>query len=293
MLSIIIPHFNQHAALAVLLQDLAPQARRLGAEIIVVDNGSERLPSEEVAPFPGVRLELQPEPGPGPARNMGAALSKGDRLVFIDADCRPAPDWLDRIDLGLSNAEILGGDVRILLDDPQHPTIWEAYEAEFAYRMEHYIRDQGFSGTGNLAMRRVVFAEVGPFAGIALAEDRDWGQRATALGYTFTWSPDMVAYHPARGSFGELARKWDRMISHDAVGTNRLLWFAKAVVLLVSPIWALPRILRSPRIPGGLRGKWRALQGLIAIRAYRSWSMLRHFPGRTDPMAAKRWRTRH
>ena len=38
-------------------------------------------------------------------------------------------------------------------------------------------------GTGNLAMFRRDFEAIGPFAGIDVAEDMEWGQRARAAGF--------------------------------------------------------------------------------------------------------------
>ncbi len=260
MISVVIPHMNQAAELDRCLTALMPQVREAGAEVIVVDNGSAEMP-QEVAARHGVRLEREETPGPGPARNHGVTLAAGDVLAFIDADCVPGEGWLAAIGRAMGGgAEILGGDVRILHVDATRPTIWEAYESEFAYRMEHYIRHQGFTGTGNLAVTRAVLDDVGPFAGIGVAEDRDWGQRATARGHAIAWVPDMVAYHPARESFAELARKWDRHTAHDfemwrARRFGRVLWAARTAAMGVSPLATLPRVLRSDRIGGGMGGK--------------------------------------
>ena len=96
-----------------------------------------------------------------------------------------ARDWLPTIlarfaaDPGL---QVLGGDIRMLTEVPGDPTQAEAYECVYAYRQRDYIERQGFSVTANLAFRREVFDRVGPFAGIAVAEDMDWGHRATAMG---------------------------------------------------------------------------------------------------------------
>ena len=114
------------------------------------------------------------------------------------------------------SSRAIGGDVRIAVTDPMRFTQLEAYESIFAYRQEEYIRKFGFSGTGNLAMHREDFELVGPFAGIKVAEDRDWGRRAKALGLQIQYVPDMIVYHPARVTFSELYKKWDRHIAHDA-----------------------------------------------------------------------------
>ncbi len=284
-ISVIIPHFNQPEHLRRCLMALAPQlvdADGARTEVLVIDNGSEQLPLDVLSGYPFARLLEERLSGPGPARNRGVREATGDVLAFIDADCVADAGWLNAIRAhAAAHMDILGGDVRILHVDPDHPTVWEAYESEFAYRMEHYIRSKGFTGTGNLVIRRPVMDDVGEFAGIGVAEDRDWGRRAGEKGYGITWAPDMVAYHPARESFAELARKWDRQIAHDledrlSSGDSwRLRWIVRAVALPVSPLAMIPRILKSDRINGGLLGRIKAFGGLVAIRSYRGLVMLR------------------
>ena len=301
MISVVIPHLDQPAELDRCLAALMPQARAAGAEVIVVDNGSAAIP-EAVAARHGAALAREEAPGPGLARNRGIRLARGEVLAFIDADCVPGPGWLAAIGRAIgpdsaAGAEILGGDVRILHRDPDRPTIWEAYESEFGYRMEHYIRRQGFTGTGNLAVTRRVLEDVGPFAGIGVAEDRDWGHRARARGHAIAWVPEMVAYHPARESFAELARKWDRHTAHDfelyrARRLGRALWAARAGAMALSPAIHLPRVLRSDRIGGGAAGRLRALAGLTAIRLHRARRMAELVFAASGERLHARWRAR-
>ena len=124
--------------------------------------------------------------------------------------------------------------------------------------MKEYIAKQGFTGTGNLAVRASVFAAVGPFGGIHIAEDRDWGQRALRLGYRTAYCPDMIVYHPARKDLAELARKWDRHVAHDfsEIRTKPgwwARWTLRAIAVALSPAAELPRIGFSDRLEG-----WRA-----------------------------------
>ncbi len=151
--------------------------------MIVVDNGSRELP-EAICASRGARLLTEAEPGPGPARNRGVTASSGEILAFIDADCLADPGWLAAAEgvMADPSATILGGDVRIALADPARPTMTEAYESLYAYRMDRYIAREGFTGTGNLVVRRNVLLDVGPFAGIGVAEDRDWGHRRRRRG---------------------------------------------------------------------------------------------------------------
>lgn len=277
-ISVVIPHLNQPDALARCLASLAAGTLPPG-EILVVDNGSHSLPGAVCAAHDGVQLLHEPEPGPGPARNRGVAAAQGAILAFIDADCRADPDWLAAIARRFKDPQvtILGGDVRIDMADPDRPTLLEAYESVYAYRMDRYIAEQGFTGTGNLAVRRATLEAVGPFAGLHVAEDRDWGRRATAAGHAITYAPEMRAYHPARVDFTELRRKWDRHIAHDFADlptgrAGRLRWIAKAVALALSPLAEIPRILACDRISGG-RARALAFAGLARIRLYRARAM--------------------
>ncbi|WP_416908768.1 MAG: glycosyltransferase [Polymorphobacter sp.] len=190
------------AALDRCLQSVKSQEIDHGSfEIIVVDNNSARFPADIAARHSDVRFLSEPRPGPGLARNTGAAAARASRLAFIDADCTAAPGWLqaalNALDHGPANT-IVGGDVRIGFVDPHHLTGIEAYEAVFAYRQRMYIEKMGFSGTGNLAMTTDILASVGPFGGIEIAEDKDWGNRATAKGYRIRYVEAMRIYHPGR-----------------------------------------------------------------------------------------------
>lgn len=297
LISVIIPHFNQEEHLSECLARLRDQQGCTAEfEIIVVDNASKRMPDQVCAAFPGTKLLRESTPGPGPARNFGAAAAGGDVLAFIDADCLADPGWLAAIETSFSMplTQIVGGDVRVGYADPQKPTFLEPYEAIYSFRNHAYIAD-GFSGTGNLATRPEILRHVGPFGGIEIAEDRDWGLRASALGYHTDYVPSMIVYHPARRTFGELARKWDRHIAHDhaeRAGTpiGKVKWLLRALAMAVSPVIEVPRILHSDRI-SGWRERGQAFACLGAIRLYRSKAMLSMF-FRNKKQAEASWRSR-
>lgn len=278
--SIIIPHLNQPDALIRCLTSLERQDFGGGAvEIIVVDNGS-RQPLDAVArQFPDVRFLAQSAPGPGLARNTGVAAASSEILLFIDADCRAHPHWVSSAVKALTAAEVIGGDVQIDIVDSAHITAIEGYESVFAYRQSLYITREGFSGTGNLAMTRRIFDAVGPFGGIGIAEDRDWGQRAQQLGHITRYVPEMIVYHPARKSFDELAEKWRRHVAHDLAkhrssGGSALGWHLRALAMIASIIPHGLRVLRSPRL-SGFGNRLSAIGLLARIRWFRCAEMLR------------------
>lgn len=281
-ISVIIPHLEQLDSLAACLDSLEAQTlHRSLFEIIVVDNGSTCRPEAVVARYSGVRLLYEPEAGPGPARNHGVKYAAGEILCFIDADCRAHPEWLSSA-LGAMNSlptnTILGGDVQIWREDPQQWGAIEAYESIFGYRQKLHVERFGFSGSGNLAVRTEHFHKVGPFGGILLAEDKDWGARARAQGFVFRYIQTMIVFHPARPSFHLLCVQWDRLIQHTLTAARqrnnwRLLWVGRAAAVLGSPLVDMVEVLTSDRIDGFLV-RVRALGILIAIRSYRAWRML-------------------
>lgn len=285
-ISVVIPHLNQPQMLARCLTSLAENTRAAD-EIIVVDNGSDILPDVP----DHVTLLQEKTPGPGPARNLGVAQSTGDVLAFIDADCLARFDWLEEAARAIATDDILGGDVRIGYVDPARLTVLEAYESIYAYQMRRYIRDEGFTGTGNLVVRREVLEDVGPFAGLTVAEDKDWGLRATAKGHAITYAPRVRVYHPARRTFAELYAKWDRQMAHEYGVINdrsgRMRWCLKTCAMTLSPLAEIPRIVGSDRVPTGL-ARVKAFAGLCRIRIYRTGRMFDLLlRGRPERLAAK------
>jgi glycosyltransferase involved in cell wall biosynthesis len=282
MISVIIPHLNQPDGLDACLSSLDAQSlSRDFFDVVVVDNGSASPPTEVIARHPGVRLLQEATPGPGPARNTGVTATTGEILAFIDADCRAHPDWLRNLLQGLraspSNT-VLGGDVRIWQSENTGLDAIAAYESVFAYRFKLYIERHGYSGTGNLAMFRRDFDATGPFAGIEVAEDMEWGKRARSAGLRFRYVPEMIVFHPARSSLQELYAKWDRQILHYrnmAEGTRawQLRWLMQAILVLTSPVLSSVTVLTSDRIHG-FATRCKAIAVLCAVRTHRAVTML-------------------
>jgi glycosyltransferase involved in cell wall biosynthesis len=295
-LSVIIPHFNQPVELSSCLSALLTGPGGDSLDVIVVDNGSKIFPDAVAARFPAVRFLSEPTPGPGPARNTGVAAARSDWIAFIDADCVPNPDWAEVIRRDLAaTTDILGGEVRIGLVDPAKPTIWEAYESQYGFRMDKYVRREGFSGAGNLALPRGIYDAVGGFAGIGVAEDRDWGLRALAKGFRTRYVGDMIVYHPARKSWAEIARKWDRQTAHQYTSYRsqrfgRAKWALRCAAMSLSPLVEFPKIAISSRIPGGLRGRVLCSAALVRTRLYRTRLMLDLLVNKNPEQLANRWR---
>ena len=99
--SILIPHRNRLGHLRVCVWSILRAATRMcieDVEIIVVDNGSDSLPSGDVFEARGVRILQDTSEMPifnkGACYNRGIDAAAGDVLTFLDADAVVGPEWL-------------------------------------------------------------------------------------------------------------------------------------------------------------------------------------------------------
>src|SRR3989344_2143637 len=111
-ISVIIPVFNEAKVIQKCIVSLSQQTKP--HEIIVVDDGSSDRSGEQVTQIKEqlgikqLKLVTQTHHGPAAARNAGAKLAAGDILVFIDADMKFAPDFLEVLVNPLSSGQSKG-----------------------------------------------------------------------------------------------------------------------------------------------------------------------------------------
>lgn len=273
-IAVIIPHYNDPGRLARCLEALVPQAGD-DVEIVVADNASTKNMTEVRAAFPVVRFVTEPTGGAGPARNRGVAETTAPWLMFIDADCVPASDWIATGQRIAKEGAVIGGRVDVFHETPAPRSGAEAFEQVFAFRMQAYLTRDAFLGAGNLVTSRAVFEHVGGFRP-AVSEDKEWSQRAAAAGYTLAFDEDLAAGHPSRQDWPALRHKWRRLTSEgfllDGQGA-RVKWALKALLMPVSVLAHLPQVLRAEGLSG--TEKARAALTLLRIRCARMGWMLR------------------
>jgi len=265
---VIIPHRDDLANLRLCL-DLLRQQTFQDFEIVVADNNS-RCGLAEVAAAcgPGVVLIPAPISGAAHARNAALARARGEILAFIDADCRPAPEWLAHGLRRLRKGAVVAGRVEVLFADPTNPTPAEAYEAVFAFDNRRYVR-RNFCLGCNMFARRADFDRVGLFRPGA-PEDLDWSRRAVGLGLKLLYDETVVVGHPARKDWPELARKTRRVVGElhrlrADQGFGALAWTAYLAALAASPFVHAPKLALSAKF-SGLRLKIAAVALLFRLR---------------------------
>lgn len=244
---VVVPYYDDQPRLTLLLRALAQQRTTVPFEIVVADDGS---PARPVIP-PGlgrpVTVVSQPDQGfrAAAARNLGAAHTAADLLLFLDGDTLPTPGYVqamvDRlralddgsgalvvgrrrhVDLGSVPADevlrFLCGDTVsgiTVLDEP-------------SWLRDGYARTDDLGRAGEEDFRLIISAVLGvnrrlwsaiggfdaSFVGYG-GEDWDLGWRAWLSGARWAHEPAALAWHDGPDAAGRAASS-----SPSAVNTDK------------------------------------------------------------------------
>jgi glycosyltransferase involved in cell wall biosynthesis len=211
--SIVIPAFDVERTIAQGLSALLDQTYPPNAyEIIVVDDGSNdhtvQLVKEIQASTkeattenkaPAIRLFAQANQGPAAARNLGAAHSSGEFVLFTDADCVPHQEWVEQMAKPLASGEAEG--VMGRYETHQGGIVARLAQLEFEQRYDRLRRyryiDVAFTYTAGF--KRRLFTQLGgfdPSFTVANNEDTDFSYRFAEAGYRIVFNPKAVVFHP-------------------------------------------------------------------------------------------------
>lgn len=251
--SVVIPTCRRPEELALCLERLAPGRQReiseADYEVIVTDAAvGETLDGRLRQSFPWVRWSLAPRHGPGPNRNAGARLARGEWLVFVDDDCLPDSQWLARIAVYTTDAsvDVIEGAIHSPAL-PDHP-LWTAP-----------VNTQGNAGwTANLTVRRALFERLGGFDPDLpeTAEDMEFHVRSKRAGAHWVFAADAIVEHPPR----------------------RMTWWQFGRETLRFRWWFMFR-LKTGNGPGAqagaIRSAWDVVVSLLELYARSSWHLVR------------------
>lgn len=262
-----------------------------------------------------VRLLAAAGLNPAAARNRGVAAAAGDRLLFVDADCRPLPGWLNCLAAALDAAPVAGGAVTFPRGGadpaavPEHAgrsaamsdrarrsaALWAL--ADNIASFHPLLADRPAEadtrrplGSLNLAVRRDAWERVGPFdEALPTSEDHDWVLRARAAGLATAFVPQALVEHAAvRASRGavEAHAAWygahfrQFLARHPGAFAGGPTWASRRRLRLAAPLKAWTGAAAIFLAHPSLLPCWRALPAVAAFR--RAWYCA-ILAGWTDP----------
>ena len=264
--TVVIPIYNGESDLPDLLDCLRSQTYpSQQVEYLLVDNNSQDKTVERITQAivefekAGLTLKLRSEPqiqSSYAARNVGIKAASGEIIAFTDADCRPQPQWLEKLITLFENTEIdlVFGEIEGL---PSRNWL-ERYAEKNKVLSQHYTLENSFcpyGQTANLAARRSLFERIGLFRPyLTTGGDADFCWRALKESHDqsekkWHFEPQAIVFHRHRSTLMELAKQWQRYgrsnrYLHELHGVELMTQSKRSYLIYLWGRWLLREIPR-------------------------------------------------
>jgi len=257
-------------------------------------------------PFPLMVIE-QAHRGAAAARNAGAAVARGEILLFLDDDMRPDRALLAQHDRShREGAQMVLGHLPL---DPESPnTAVAAAVGRWAERRRARLAVS--DGTvpvpelisGQMSVSREAFHQLGGFdmaftrGGLVPGADRDFGYRARRAGMTIVFNPDAISHQFYAVDAGDYTRRsrdgarGDRILATRYPEIADELWQPRfdtlIAKLVLEPFVRLPRGLSSPLRNLALRAFSRTEPGPLSRRLFFAVQTMERRRGAREEMSS-------
>jgi len=190
-------------------------------EVIYVDDGSTDDTADVLAEWSGrsslsFQVVLTENIGPGPARNAGVAVARGEYVLFLDDDATVPREWVRTM---VERCEAHGCDV--LCGGIDAYSIEEPVAHYLHLRMQttlgSAVKELKAAPSGNVLIRRSAFTDVGGFSEERLPAAEDWelSFRLREAGARIMYDPAVAIVHRYQSEVEPALR---RMRTAGAVG---------------------------------------------------------------------------
>lgn len=177
-----------------------------GAEVLVVDSGSEDRTLDIAGAYPGVRVHcIEPQEfGHGRTRNLAAAMSRGEVLVFLVQDAVPVgEDWLEQLLEPFVDRSVAAVYGRQCPREAANPV--ERFFMNSVYGDEETVRevtDPANVKVGTIffsnvfsALRRSVWNDFPFDETMIMSEDQKWARDVLLAGHRIVYRPTARVLH--------------------------------------------------------------------------------------------------
>lgn len=185
--TLVIPAYNAAHYLPRVLPAALAAAR--GRRVLVVDPGSSDDTAAVARSLGAEVLSLGHRAGPALARNRGVETVTTDVTLFVDSDCVPHPDIVERVERAFAGDESLVSLTGSYDDRPPERNFASLYMNLRHHFVHQRARTEGASFWAGLgAVRTAVFREIGGFDAVQfpapMIEDVELSQRLRPRGRT-------------------------------------------------------------------------------------------------------------
>ena len=220
--SVVIPHYEHQAIIWPSVRVILAERLTVPLEVVVVDDESPKpltVPEDLACDDRLTVLRIQ-HGGPAYARRAGGEASRGDLLVFTDADCRPEPGWLAAIvNAAVANPEVAGftGPLVDATSGVRPLDLLHGFMRSIS-ELDHTAQEFEYSGQtmvgtigANFAVRRIWYERAGGFDASFRypgGEDYDLGFRIQMSSGRILFLSNAVVYHVYPTSTRLLMKRW-------------------------------------------------------------------------------------
>jgi rSAM/selenodomain-associated transferase 2 len=176
LVSIIVPVLDEEKGITSLLDHVAALPGRW--EVILADGGSSDATRELAARHRSQPLIVDAARGRASQMNSGAAIARGDVLLFLHADTRLPPTAYPSLTRALADQSVLGGNFTLRFDGGD----WFSRVLGAWYALQR--RAGIYYGDSAIWVRRSVFERLGGFRPLPIMEDYDLVRRLERAGRT-------------------------------------------------------------------------------------------------------------
>lgn len=244
IVSIVVPAYKSAETIAKCLESLASQETDLPYEVTVVESSGDGAAGIVREQFPWARLIESPvRLLSGAARNLGAAASTGELLLFIDSDCVAEADWIEKMRQAHKEFDGAGVAGAVLNGNPENPVAVASYITEFSVFFDlGETRRMDYLPSCNLSYKMDVFRKYGGFdPDQPLYVDLMFNKRLSAAGEKLLFRPDIGVQHWHRTTLKEYLR-------HE-LSRGKSAVAARRKGLLVGKWWVAHPFMASLAVP--------------------------------------------
>jgi len=201
---VIVPARNAATTLPRCLDALVAQATD-DVELIVVDDNSSDDTAAIVSRYPVRLIELPRHAGASAARNQGAEASRGEVLLFIDADVVLAPGGMCRVVATMARPEV-GALIGSYDADPDDVSTVSRFKnlAHHHFHQRSHLNASTFWGACGAVRRECFFAAGGFDEKQWSLEDVELGYRLVDRGVSIVLDPGLQVKHLKRWTLASL-----------------------------------------------------------------------------------------